>query len=306
MQNNAVVALALLLAPGTGRATVRRAIAASVSLETPLAALRTLPRRTLLERLPIHGEDITRALTECPVSCVEQSQRLLERCAGAGTTVFLAGDEAYPTALRNHLGTEAPPVVFVHGNVALLEQTSGAVVGTREPTAGGQRLAAACAKQLTQLGAVVVSGGAPGVDTAAHEAAVAHGGQTVFVLPYGVLEFKGASAVHAALREGRAALLSEFPPNAPWQTHAAVTRNASIAALSRLVCVIEPRKAGGSMQTARCALAQGKPVFLHSSATTIHHMGATALLDGQGRLQAKALRAALDLPAAPAQADLFG
>ena len=67
-----------------------------------------------------------------------------------------------------------------------------------------------------------------------------------------------------AVEDGRALLVSQFSPDAPWSTHGALTRNATIAALSRLVCVIEPGRTGGSIRTARHALEQGKTVMAYT------------------------------------------
>ena len=68
-------------------------------------------------------------------------------------------------------------------------------------------------------------------------------------------------ALFLAIYPALSSMLAEVHPAAPWQGPAAVARNRIIAALSRVVCVIEPRKTGGSIETARQALAQGKPVF---------------------------------------------
>ncbi|HIJ66427.1 MAG TPA: hypothetical protein HPP77_10805, partial [Candidatus Hydrogenedentes bacterium] len=86
--------------------------------------------------------------------------------------------------------------------------------------------------------------------------------------------YRPSRSVAKAVGQGAAVLVSEFPPDAPWETHAAVTRNAVISALARLVCVIEPRKTGGSIRTARIALNQGKSVLVHVG------WAAAARLDG--------------------------
>ena len=108
----------------------------------------------------------------------------------------------------------------------------------------------------------VVSGGAAGVDWAAHDAALQSGGSTVIFLPQGILVYEMSSAWREAMDEGRLLLASEYLPDAPWRTYAAVSRNALIAAQARLVCVIEPRKQGGSLLTARHAVDQGKQVLV--------------------------------------------
>ena len=89
--------------------------------------------------------------------------------------------------------------------------------------------------------------------------------------------------------------LSEFPPDMGWETHAAVTRNATISAMSRLLCVIEPKKTGGSIRTARCALAQGKLVLVYPAqgfaavAQTLARAGALELVGGASPVRLEAL-----------------
>jgi predicted Rossmann fold nucleotide-binding protein DprA/Smf involved in DNA uptake len=116
-----------------------------------------------------------------------------------------------------------------------------------------------------------------------------------------------------AAEEGRAAIVSEFAPDSRWHTHAAVTRNATISALSRLVCVIEPRKTGGSVRTARCGLEQGKQVLVHGSRdpespiAALRRAGAGSLLDEQGQFSGARLQDRWRNPPATSasQADLF-
>src|SRR5690606_24865428 len=117
--------------------------------------------------------------------------------------------------------------------------------------------------------------------------------------------------LRGAFEDGRAIVLSQFAPLSAWATHAAVTRNATIAALSRVVCVIEPRKAGGSMRTGRCALAIGRPVFVAGGDDALHgaevlrRAGAQPVL-GRGGLAVEALQQAWRAaPRRPPQGSLF-
>lgn len=181
------------------------------------------------------------------------------RTRGGGYLTW--GSAGYPSVLAHVLGAQAPPVLFHLGNAQLLEAPAIGMAGTRKPTAQGWRMAHEAAAAFGRAGLVLVSGGAEGVDTAAHAAALGAGGASIVVLPQGVLTYSLPRVWRPAFEEGRLLLLSEFAPDAPWAAHAAITRNATLSALSRALCIVEPRKTGGSIRTAHCGLATGKPVF---------------------------------------------
>jgi len=214
----------------------------------------------------VHPHPFDPRLAELIAACgkdqVAAARDIADTCRKHEVVIIARGEEGYPEALAHYLEDEAPTVIFLLGDAALLHPLAGAVVGTRTPTAHGIALAQKCAALLTEQNAVVVSGGAQGVDTAAHDKTLACFGRTVIVLPEGILHHTTPPAWAEALRNGAALLISEVHPFQPWRTFAAVGRNRLIAALSRMVCVIEPRKTGGSIATARHGIAQRKPVFL--------------------------------------------
>ena len=187
-------------------------------------------------------------------------------------------------------------------------------MGARRVTPAGGALARQCACAFAKAGVTVTSGGADGVDMAGHMGALEGGGATIVVLPRGLLTYTAPATVQQAVNDGRALVLSEFLPDAPWSTQAAVTRNGTIAALSRLACVIEPKKTGGSIRTARLALDMGKRVLFHCPAgphslvDTLTQLGAEALPVQSGDLDKNALlRHWHALPREVArQSELFG
>ena len=253
----AVALLALQQMPGMGVKTLNRLLASAreTGLDLP-AALGT----------HVHSHPFDPRLAELVASCdhdqIVAARELASICGNHMVAVIARGEEGYPEALSHYLEDEAPTVVFLMGDAALLHPSAGAVVGTRTPTPHGVALAQKCAAILTEQNAVVVSGGAQGVDTAAHDETLARFGRTVVVLPEGILHHTPPPVWAEAVQNGAALLLSEVHPFQPWRTFAAVGRNRLIAALSRVVCVIEPRKMGGSSATARHGIAQRKPVFL--------------------------------------------
>ena len=150
-------------------------------------------------------------------------------------------------------------------------------------------LAAYAARWLVKHKRVVISGGAQGIDTVAHGTALEAGGATVVVLPQGMLTYGASRALAAAVENGRAVLVSQFLPDAPWTVGAAVARNETIAALSRIVCVIEAGSPGGAAKTGRDAMNQTKPVVVYpgrdpqQTGKALLQAGARPMLGDAGR-----------------------
>lgn len=169
-------------------------------------------------------------------------------------------DPDYPPALRD---APSPPLgVFVEGDVALLWRPAVAIVGSRAPTAGGRDNAAAFARALGAAGFVVASGMAAGIDTAAHQAALAAGAPTVAVLGTGpdVAYPAGNAALRAAIA-GAGALVSEHPPGTGPRKEHFPSRNRILAALSLGTVVVEAALRSGALITARQAAEAGREVF---------------------------------------------
>lgn len=160
----------------------------------------------------------------------------------------------------------APLVLYARGPGGLLARPHlVAVVGTREPSAVGLTRARRLAEALVEIGAVTVSGGARGIDRAAHEAALEAGGETVAVLgqPAGI----GADERHGWMQglfdgaSGRALSVTPYAPSVPEHPALFAARNWTLAALADAVVVVEGALSSGTRHTARAAAALGVPVF---------------------------------------------
>ena len=280
--------LALLLMDGVGRVAVREAALAARQAEAPLAELVRLPTEELVRRLP-HGFDaVASLLARLPDGNLVRAAGLLDFVDKAGADVLPFTDDSFPAAIPSALGSATPVLLFVWGDTALLNEPMAAVVGARKASGKGLGLARACASAFGEIGVPVVSGGADGVDTAAHGAVLEAGGKTVIVLPQGLLTFRPGPQLEFAIEDGRATVVSEFRPDLRWERHAAVTRNATISAFAELVCVIEPKKKGGSIRTAKCAIEQGRRLLVYcdesqrAAAETLARADALDLLDKDG------------------------
>ncbi|MDX1736506.1 MAG: DNA-processing protein DprA [Halioglobus sp.] len=169
-------------------------------------------------------------------------------------------DERYPALLRR-IGSP-PAALFVEGDADALWQPQLAIIGSRNPTAGGLGHARSFSAEIARLGIAVVSGLASGIDAAAHQPAVDAAGVTIAVTGTGLDRVYPASSAPLAERIVQAgALVSEFPPDTPARRSHFPSRNRIIAGLSLGVLVVEAGLNSGSLITARQAAEQGKEVF---------------------------------------------
>ncbi len=183
----------------------------------------------------------------------------LSLAEGAGAAILTPEDDGYPGALR--VLPDPPLALYVLGELRPEDERAVAIVGTRRATSYGRLVARKLAAELASRGVTVVSGMAPGIDTAAHRGAL-EAGRTVAVLGTGLGNPYPAGA-HGLMEEiaSRGAVLSEYPWEAPGSKWTFPKRNRIIAALSLGVVVVEAPERSGALITADFALEQGKEVF---------------------------------------------
>lgn len=164
-----------------------------------------------------------------------------------------ATDPAFPPGLTE---LEQPPAeLWIMGSLATLDAPCVAIVGTRQATSYGERVTRELAGALARAGACIVSGLARGIDAAAHRAALAARGRTVAVLGTGVdVAYPvGHRGLHGEIAE-RGLLVAEQPPGSRAHKGSFPRRNRIIAALARLVIVVEAPARSGALNTAEHAL----------------------------------------------------
>lgn len=188
------------------------------------------------------------------------AEREIAAAERSGVEIITCASERYPAFLRNL--PDYPPVLFVAGSLESLSAPSVAVVGTRRPTAYGKSAAATISSGLVAGGAVIVSGGARGIDTAAHEAALTAGGSTVAVMGSGIGQPYPPEnkKLFEKIRQ-HGAVVSEFPMDFPPDKGNFPRRNRIIAGLALATVVVEADIKSGALITADFAMEMGKDVF---------------------------------------------
>ncbi len=177
-----------------------------------------------------------------------------------GIEVLVIDSPEFPELLMET--SSPPPVLYVKGDISCLVPDKVAIVGTRKASEYGRESARRLARDLVDLGLVVVSGMALGIDGSAHEGALEGGGQTIAVLGNGVdvIYPEEHEALYMQICE-KGLLVSEKPPGSPPLRENFPSRNRIISGLSRAVVVVEAPINSGALITADCASDQNRLVF---------------------------------------------
>ena len=221
--------------------------------KTAQEALKVLPEKA-------RKGGLRKPLKICPR---EEAEKEIEATLKVGAEMLFFGEEDYPEQLAAL--PDAPPVLSVMGNKALLKKPHIAIVGTRNASVNGKNIARHIASDLVKAGYSVVSGLALGIDAAAHDGALYtadENASTTAVLGTGinVVYPEQNRRIYDAVRQ-KGVLISEYAFNTKPQPSHFPQRNRIIAGLALGLVVIEATLRSGSLITANKALEQGKDVF---------------------------------------------
>lgn len=185
----------------------------------------------------------------------------LREAEARGLKVVVRGDEDYPEPLLQSY--DPPLVLYVWGGLQDSDRHALAIVGSRKASHYGMQASRQFAFQLAGSGMTVVSGLARGIDTHAHEGAIAAKGRTIAVIGSGLGQIYPPENMGLAERiaAGHGAVVSEFPLNTPPSKKTFPMRNRIVAAWSQAVLVVECPEWSGARITANLAGELGKPVY---------------------------------------------
>jgi len=235
--------------------------------------------RELLERFRSAARAIDTAVNPSAAArAYAAADAALASAAAADLGITTVADDEYPPALL-HLH-DPPPVLWFRGRWSTLAEPVVAIVGTRRATSYGLRVTRELASAFTRAGACVVSGMALGIDACAHRAALDGGGRTVAVLGTGadIAYPRAHSALHRQIA-AEGLVLSELPPGARSDQGSFPRRNRIIAALARLVIVVEAPESSGALNTATHASNLGRDVAaVPGPIDSPHSVGSNQLL----------------------------
>ncbi len=248
--------LRLALAKGVGPVTLKRLLEAAGSAEAACEASISL-LRSLDGIGRVKAEQIHASLK----ASADEAPRELERVERIGAMLVAFDDPIYPALLRSiH---DPPPVLYVRGSLEPRDLNSFAIVGSRGCTYYGREQAHRFAAMLATCGFTITSGGARGVDSAAHRGALTDpAGRTIAVLGCGVdvvYPPENTQLFEQIMQNG--ALVSEYPIGTQPLAENFPRRNRIVSGMSRGVLVIEADERSGALITAHTACEQNRTVF---------------------------------------------
>ncbi|MDZ7641296.1 MAG: DNA-processing protein DprA [Desulfurivibrio sp.] len=245
--------LTLLFTPGLGPVAAGRLRAGYGSIEAILAAG--------ANDLQAHG--LRRASAEALArgNARPQAQQELARIRRAGLHCLTLDDPAYPALLREI--NDPPLVLYGYGDLEALRRPAVAVVGSRAATTYGKKIATRLGAELAEAGCTVLSGGALGIDSAAHQGALEANGATAAVLGCGldVVYPPQNRRLFQTIGQNRGLLLGEYPLGTKPEPFRFPARNRIISGLAIGCVVVEAARRSGALITAEMALEQGREVF---------------------------------------------
>jgi DNA processing protein len=214
--------------------------------------------RAALERLPELAQR-GGAARQVRIGREEDARAELAACKRLGVHLLAPEESGYPPRLATI--DDAPPLLGVRGARDTLMRPMIAIVGSRNASAAGLKLAGQLARDLGQAGFVVISGLARGVDGSAHRASISSGTVAVLAGGHDCIYPPEHGDLLAAILDANGAAISEMPPGHEPRARDFPRRNRLISGAALGVVVVEAAQRSGSLITARMANEQGREVF---------------------------------------------
>jgi DNA processing protein len=264
--NSTEACIALNMVPKMGPVRLRKLLEVFKTPERILSA-----KRGELRTIDGIGSDVAGQIANWE-STVDLPAEL-KRIRDFGAEVITAESPSYPRQLRE---IHAPPIVlYVWGELTERDQHAIAVIGSRRTSHYGAECAKKLSYQLAYSGLTIVSGLARGIDTAAHQGALAAKGRTIAVIGSGLMKLYPPenAALADKIRDGHGAIVSEFSMEVEPDRQTFPMRNRIISGWSHGILVVEAGLNSGALITASQALEQGRSVYAvpgHINAPTAH------------------------------------
>lgn len=204
-------------------------------------------------------EDMEKAKSE-----LANSAFLAESLLNEGYEIIPITSSEYSKTLKDNLKVaHAPALLYVKGNRQIMQEKSIAIVGSRNTSEISLRFTDNIAKLASKEYKVIVSGFAKGVDKQALDSAIKYKGQSIIVLPQGIMTFgSGYKKYYKQIIDGDVLVLSTFHPKAPWKVELAMARNPIIYGLAAEIYVAESSDKGGTWSGVIDGLRKNRKIFV--------------------------------------------
>jgi DNA processing protein len=189
---------------------------------------------------------------------------LVEDLLAQGYKIIPINSDVYPQLLKKNLKLKAsPPVLYAKGNTQIFKEKSVAIVGSRDASPISLDFTDTIAKNASLNYKVVVSGFAKGVDKQALDSAIKYTGQSIIVLPQGIMTYaSGFNKYYKQVQSGDVLVISTFHPKAGWSAGLAMARNPIIYGLAEEIYVAQSADSGGTWQGVLNGLSKGRTIYV--------------------------------------------
>jgi DNA processing protein len=205
------------------------------------------------------GDKDIESLKSLDIDAIKAEYELM---LNSGIEMITAGSVNYPCTLKKRLGPDAPAILFCFGKLDIINIPAISVVGSRDISDRGEEITGRLIDAIADDHVSIISGGAKGIDAAAHNSAIERGLNTIVVTAYGINEVLKRQVDETILRI--VLFLSQFHPNSRWRPAFAMMRNKTVCALSKAIFVVEAGETGGTVNTGETALQIGIPLYVIS------------------------------------------
>lgn len=202
--------------------------------------------------------DLQNAKSELPNNAF-----LSEDLLSQGFEIVPISSPEYSKTLKTNLKVKAPTILYVKGNKQIMQENSIAIVGSRDADEISLQFTDHIAKKASEQFKVVVSGFAKGVDKQALDSAIKYKGQSIIVLPQGIMTFgSGIKKYYKEIINGDVLVVSTFHPKSIWSAGLAMARNPIIYALASEIYVAQSSESGGTWAGVIDGLKKGREILV--------------------------------------------
>lgn len=189
----------------------------------------------------------------------------VEKLLNNGIKLIPINSKLYPKIMRDNLQRKyAPTLIYTKGDVKILQEDSVAIVGSRDANDDALKFTDNISQKMAEKYKVVVSGFAKGVDRQSLDSSIKYNGNSIIVLPQGILTFEnGLKKYKKEIEDAGVIVLSTFPANAGWSTGLAMARNRYIYGLAKEIYVAQTNTSGGTWAGAIDGLKKGRKVYVY-------------------------------------------
>ena len=237
--------------------------------------------------------DLKQAKSELPNNAF-----LAEQMQNQGFEIIPITSPEYSKTLKTNLkATYSPPVLYIKGNKKIMQEQSIAIVGSRAASEIALNFTDNIAKNASKDYKVVVSGFAKGVDKQALDSAIKYKGQSIIVLPQGIMTFtSGFKNYYKQIIDGDVLVLSTFHPKAGWSTGLAMARNPIIYGLANEIYVAESSEKGGTWSGVIDGLRKGRKIYVRQPENNEKNANNILIQKGAIRVDFNGNRVNIDYP----------